>query len=208
MDLRDWLRRCPVVAILRGITPSDVEPILSALESVGICIAEIPLNSPDPFTSISLASQEFGDRMLIGAGTLRDPRQVAEVAASGGKLIVTPHSHGETVREAKAAGLTAVPGCFTPTDAFAMLSLGADALKLFPAEALGPAGAKALLAVLPEDTILIPVGGVDEGSIPAWKRVGVSGYGIGAALYRPGDGAPQVVARAQSILFASNRKSR
>jgi 2-dehydro-3-deoxyphosphogalactonate aldolase len=202
MDLRVWLQRCPVVAILRGITPKDVGPVLHALESVGICIAEIPLNSPDPLTSISLASQQFGERMLIGAGTLKDPRQVAEVAASGGKLIVTPHSHAEIVREAKAAGLMAVPGCFSPTEAFAMIGSGADALKLFPAESLGPAAAKALRAVLPAGTMLIPVGGIDPETIPAWKQEGVSGYGVGTALYRPGDSALQVFAKAKGILSA------
>jgi len=204
MDLSNWLRRCPVIAILRGIEPAEIDSILTALESVGICIAEIPLNSPDPFTSISLAAEQFGDRMLIGAGTVTDPRHVKDVAASGGRLIISPHSDAAIVREAKAAKLLAVPGFFTPTEAFAMLASGADALKLFPAEVAGPAAARSLRAVLPKETILIPVGGIDQRSIPNWKREAVSGYGVGAALFKPGDGAQDVKTKAAHILSACN----
>jgi 2-dehydro-3-deoxyphosphogalactonate aldolase len=204
MDLSDWLRRCPLIAILRGIEPAEIVSVLTVLESAGICIAEIPLNSPDPFTSISRAAQQFGGRMLIGAGTVTDPRQVGEVAASGGRLIVTPHSNAAIVREAKSAKLIAVPGFFTPTEAFAMLDSGADALKLFPAEALGAAAARSLRAVLPNGTMLIPVGGIDRRSIPSWKREDVSGYGVGTALYRPGDCAQDVKTKAEHLLFACN----
>ncbi len=196
MDLTTYLVRCPVIAILRGITSAEVVAVFEALESAGICIAEIPLNSPDPLTSIALAVEGFGGRMLIGAGTVTSVGQVDQVAAAGGRLIVTPHSDGAIVRHAKSLGLTAVPGFSTATEAFAMLQAGADALKLFPAEVGGVAFLKALGAVLPKGTRVVPVGGVTPESMAAWKQVGVSGYGIGSAMYKPGDSASEVKRKA------------
>ena len=165
MDLTAWLERCPLVAILRGVQPAEAESICSALERAGICIVEVPLNSPSPLATISILSRAFGDRMLIGAGTLTAPPQVAQVAAAGGRLIVTPHANAAIVRAAKEAGLVAIPGFFNPTEAFALLEAGADAIKLFPAEVLGPPMLKALRAVLPKSAIVIPVGGVDANQI-------------------------------------------
>ena len=161
MDLNEWMQRCPIVAILRGIKPEEAESICTALEKAGIVIVEVPLNSPNALSSISILSRVFGNRLLIGAGTLTDPKQVREVAAAGARLIVTPHADTAIVRAAKAAGLFAVPGFFNPTEAFALLQAGADALKLFPSEVLGIPMLKALQAVLPANTIVIPVGGVD-----------------------------------------------
>jgi Entner-Doudoroff aldolase len=137
VDLTQWLQRCPIVAILRGIKTDEAESICSALEEAGIAIVEVPLNSPNALLSIATLSRVFGDRMLIGAGTLTEPKQVAEVAAAGGQLIVTPHADTAIVRAAKTAGLFAAPGFFNPTEAFALLHAGADALKLFPSE-VGP----------------------------------------------------------------------
>ena len=202
MDLAGWLGRCPLVAILRGITPAEVEPILDALSIAGICIAEIPLNSPDPLASISVASRQFGDRMLLGAGTVTGVAQVEKIATAGGKLIVTPHSDPGIVREAKRLGLVAIPGFSTATEAFASLHAGADALKLFPAETGGIPLLKALRAVLPKDTKVIPVGGVDERSIPAWRQAGAAGYGIGSALYKPGDAPSEVKTKAMALVSA------
>jgi 2-dehydro-3-deoxyphosphogalactonate aldolase len=202
LDIKAWLERCPLVAILRGIQPAEADSICSALEQAGICIVEVPLNSPSPLESIAILSRSFGDRMLIGAGTLTAPSQVAEVAAAGGKLIVTPHADTAIVGAAKKAGLFAIPGFFNPTEAFALLDAGADAIKLFPAEVLGPSMVKALRAVLPKSTIVIPVGGVDAAQIAPWIEAGAKGLGVGSSLYEPGDDAQTVAAKARTLLDA------
>jgi 2-dehydro-3-deoxyphosphogalactonate aldolase len=202
LDLRAWLQRCPLVAILRGVQPAEAESICFALERAGICIVEVPLNSPEPLESISLLSQSFGSRMLIGAGTLTESSQVGQVAAAGGRLIVTPHADTAIVRAAKTAGLFALPGFFNPTEAFALLHAGADAIKLFPAEVLGPSMLRALRAVLPKSAIVIPVGGVDTQQIAPWMTAGAAGLGVGSAIYKPGDDARMVEAKAQSLMAA------
>ena len=146
MELKAWLGRCPLVAILRGIRPDEAEPVCEALEHAEIAIVEVPLNSPEPLLSIASLSRRFGERMLIGAGTVIIPVQVAEIAEAGGRLIVTPHADPAIVRAAKAHGMIATPGFFTPAEAFSLLAAGADALKLFPAEAASPAVLRALRA--------------------------------------------------------------
>jgi 2-dehydro-3-deoxyphosphogalactonate aldolase len=150
---------------LRGIKPEEAESICTTLQAAGIVIVEVPLNSPNALASIAALSRVFGDRVLIGAGTLTDPKQVREVATAGGRLIVTPHADTAIVRAAKAANLFAIPGFFNPTEAFALLRAGADAIKLFPSEVLGIPMLKALQAVLPENTIVVPVGGIDAEKI-------------------------------------------
>jgi 2-dehydro-3-deoxyphosphogalactonate aldolase len=202
LDVRAWLARCPLVAILRGVQPSEVESICSALERAGVCIVEVPLNSPRPLESISILARNFGSRMLIGAGTLTAPSQVAEVAAAGGRLIVTPHADTAIVRAAKQAGLFAAPGFFNPTEAFALLEAGADALKLFPAEVLGPPMLKAMLAVLPKSAIVVPVGGVDATQVAPWMTAGALGLGVGSSIYKPGDDAKAVEQKAQALQSA------
>jgi 2-dehydro-3-deoxyphosphogalactonate aldolase len=202
MDLSMWLQGCPLVAILRGVQTAEAESICSALEQAGIGIVEVPLNSPKPFETISILSRSFGSRMLIGAGTLTMPSQVTEVADAGGRLIVTPHADTAIVRAAKAAGLIAVPGFFNPTEAFALLQAGADAIKLFPGEVLGPPMLKALRAVLPKDAIVIPVGGVGPEQIAPWMAAGAGGFGIGSAIYKPGDDARAVAAKARVLMAA------
>jgi 2-dehydro-3-deoxyphosphogalactonate aldolase len=202
MDLRAWLEQCPLVAILRGVQPVDAESICSALQRAGVCIVEVPLNSPSPLESIAILSQVFGSRMLIGAGTLTDPSQVGEVAAAGGRLIVTPHADTAIVRAAKQAGLFAVPGFFNPTEAFALLQAGADAIKLFPAEVLGPPMLKALRAVLPKSAIVIPVGGVGPDQVAPWMAAGALGLGVGSSVYKPGEDAPMVEAKARALVAA------
>ncbi len=205
MDLKIWLERCPIIAILRGIQPGEAESIGAALERSGISIVEVPLNSPDPFESISILSRAFGDRMLVGAGTLTHPKQVAEVAAAGGRLIVTPHADTAIVRAAKAAGLFAAPGFFNPTEAFALLHAGADAIKLFPAEVLGIPMLLALLAVLPKTAIVIPVGGIQADNIAPWMSAGALGVGAGSAIYRPGDDAAAVESKAKALVDAARK---
>ena len=202
MDLGEWLEQCPLVAILRGVQPAEVESIGSALQRAGIRIVEVPLNSTSPLESIAILSRSFGSRMLIGAGTLTDPYQVGEVAAAGGRLIVTPHADTAIVRAAKQAGLFAAPGFFNPTEAFALLQAGADAIKLFPAEVLGPPMLKALSAVLPKSTIVIPVGGVGADQVAPWMAAGALGLGVGSSVYKPGDDARIVEAKARALVAA------
>jgi 2-dehydro-3-deoxyphosphogalactonate aldolase len=202
MELRAWLERCPLVAILRGVQPDEAEPVCDALERAGLAIVEVPLNSPDPIDSIARLAARFGDRMLIGAGTVMTAAQVADVARAGGRLIVTPHADAAVVRAARAHGMLAAPGFFTPAEAFAMLAAGADALKLFPAEAASPAVLRAIRAVLPPGTIVLPVGGIEPGNMLPWLEAGAAGFGIGSAIYRPGDAPATVAAKARALVQA------
>ena len=200
MELRPYLDRCGMVAILRGIRPEEAIPVTAALEACGVSIVEVPLNSPDPLASIAALVLEFGDRLLIGAGTVMTEAQVAEVAAAGGKLIVTPHADSVVVRAAKRLGLLAVPGFFTPAEAFAMLGAGADALKLFPAEGASPAMLRAMLAVLPSGTMVLPVGGIEASNMAVWRAAGAAGLGIGSAIYKPGDTPAIVGEKARALM--------
>ncbi len=202
MELTGWLARCPLIAILRGVRPEEVEAVAAALEAAGIAIVEVPLNSPRPLESIARLARGFGDRLLIGAGTVTERTQVDAVAEAGGRLLVTPHADPALVRAAKARGMLAVPGFFTPAEAFALLGAGADGLKLFPAEAASPTVLRALLAVLPAATAVVPVGGMDAASVPAWRAAGAAGFGIGSALYRAGDDAATVGTKARALVAA------
>ncbi len=196
MELTSWLERCPLIAILRGVQPAEVVAIGATLEGEGIVGVEVPLNSPQPMESIAL---------LIGAGTVMTPVQVAEIAGAGGRLIVTPHADGAIVRAAKRHGLLAVPGFFTPAEAFAMLAAGADGLKLFPSEAASPAVLRALRAVLPPATAVLPVGGIDASNLAAWRAAGAAGFGIGSAIYRAGDSPETVAVKARGLVSALGR---
>lgn len=202
MSAPDLLPEPPLVAILRGVRPEEAEPIGRALLDAGIRIVEVPLNSPEPLASIARLARLLAGRALVGAGTLRRAAEVAEVAAAGGRLIVTPHADPAIVREAKARGLVAIPGVATPSEAFAMLDAGADGLKLFPAEMLGPPVVKALKAVLPAGTRLFPVGGITPETMAPFRAAGADGFGLGSALYRPGDGPERVAERARALLAA------
>jgi 2-dehydro-3-deoxyphosphogalactonate aldolase len=202
MELSGYLRRCPLVAILRGIRPEEAASVAAELETAGFSIIEVPLNSPDPMTSIATLVREFGERLLVGAGTVMTEAQVAEVAAAGARLIVTPHADARVVRAARRLGLVAVPGFFTPAEAFAMLEAGADALKLFPAEGASPAMLRAMRAVLPSGTQVLPVGGIDASNMAAWRDAGAAGFGIGSAIYKPGDTPAVVAAKARTLLAA------
>ncbi len=202
MDLAALLAACPLVAILRGIRPDEAEAVGEALVAAGLRIIEVPLNSPDPMDSIARLQRRFGDAALIGAGTVRRAADVEAVAAAGGRLIVTPHADPAVVRAAKARGLLAVPGFFTPAEAFALLDAGADALKLFPAEGGSPAMLRSLLAVLPPGTMVLPVGGMEAGTLASWRAAGAAGFGIGSAIYKPGDDAAAVAAKAARLVAA------
>jgi 2-dehydro-3-deoxyphosphogalactonate aldolase len=196
------LSALPLVAILRGITPDEAVPVGQALVEQGFRIVEVPLNSPQPLHSIERLARAFGAQALVGAGTVTDPAQVPAVAAAGGRLIVMPHADAALIGAVKAAGLWCVPGVATPTEAFAALAAGADALKLFPAELLTPPVLKALRAVLPRELKLLPVGGITPQNLGAYVAAGASGFGLGSALYKPADAAAQVRARAQAFVRA------
>ncbi len=200
IDLDTAMSQCPLVAILRGITPAESEAVGAALVETGFRIIEVPLNSPEPFQSIRILAQRFGDRALIGAGTVLSPVAVQEVADAGGKLIVMPHSNREVISSAKELGLACLPGVATPTEAFAALAAGADALKLFPAEIISPAAVKAMRAVLPDTVRLLPVGGIGAHNLAAYLDAGAAGFGIGSTLYKPGKAADQVRRDAQALI--------
>ena len=200
MDLKAYLARAPLIAILRGVKPHEALAIGAALVEAGIVIIEVPLNSPDPFASIATLARAYGDRALIGAGTVMSENDVARVADAGGRLIVTPHADAAVVAAAKARGMLAAPGFFTPAEAFAMLRAGADALKLFPAEAGSPAMLKAIRAVLPPEVPVLPVGGIAPGNMTPWFEAGAAGFGIGSAIYKPGDTATAVAAKARAFM--------
>lgn len=202
MELKEWLKRCPLIAILRGIRPEEAEPVGAALEAAGIAIIEVPLNSPQPLDSIARLARRFGDRLLVGAGTVMTARQVTEIAAAGGRLIVTPHADAGIVHSAKEQLLLAALGFFTPAEAFSMLAAGADALKLFPAEAASPAMLKAMLAVLPPHTAVLPVGGIGPDNMAPWIAAGAAGFGIGSSIYKPGDSPDAVAQKARRLIAA------
>jgi 2-dehydro-3-deoxyphosphogalactonate aldolase len=193
-----------LIAILRGLQPSEAAAMGEVLYGAGLRIIEVPLNSPQPLQSIGILRESLPADCLIGAGTVLDPAQVAEVKAAGGQLIVMPHSDPAVLRAAKAQGLYLAPGVVTPTEAFAALAAGADVLKLFPAEALTPAVVKAMLAVLPKGTRLVPVGGITPDNMGAFLAAGVAGFGLGSGLYKPGMSVADVGERARAYVAAWN----
>ncbi len=192
----------PLVAILRGITPPEAETIASALYAAGFRLLEVPLNSPDPFVSIASMRRLLPDDALVGAGTVMTTDQVRQLKTCGGELVVMPHADINVIRAAKALGMLCVPGIATPTEAFAALAAGADALKLFPAELVTPAVLKAMRAVLPRDVRLLPVGGISPETMRPYLAAGAKGFGLGSALYAPGITVEEVAARAQAFVAA------
>lgn len=198
MLLNDAMAINGLIAILRGVTPHEVLEVGQQLYAAGFRIIEVPLNSPDPLRSIRTLRDGLPADCLIGAGTVLSERAVLEVQDAGGELIVMPHSDPKVLRAAKAAGLQLAPGVVTPTEAFAALQEGADALKLFPAEVLTPAVVRALLAVLPKGTPLVPVGGITPTNMGPFLEAGVAGFGLGSGLFKPGLTAAQVRERADA----------
>ncbi len=200
--------RRALIAILRGIEPDAVISVAEAIFAAGISMIEVPLNSPDPITSIARLAAAMGDRCLCGAGTVLRVADVDAVYAAGGRLVVTPNTNPAIIARSAALGMTTLPGFATATEAFAALDAGADGLKLFPAATYGPAHAKALKAVLPPGTDLYAVGGVDAASIPHWIAAGVVGFGLGSDLYVPGRSADDVAKRAAEAVAAFDAATR
>ncbi|MCY4336118.1 MAG: 2-dehydro-3-deoxy-6-phosphogalactonate aldolase [Litoreibacter sp.] len=191
-----------LIAILRGITPDEAVPICGALVEAGFDKIEVPLNSPQPLDSIGAMVNSFGERALIGAGTVLSTQDVAAVAGVGGKLIVSPNADPEVIAATKAAGLESWPGVLTPTECFAALKAGASGLKVFPGFAMGIDGLKAIRAVLPPETQVYMVGGVGPDGFAEWKAAGADGFGIGSALYKPGRSADEISAIAKEMVAA------
>lgn len=200
--LKQALAQNGLIAILRGLHPQEAAAVGEVLYAAGFRVIEVPLNSPSPYESIAILRKSLPPDCLIGAGTVLTPEQVELVKEAGGQVIVMPHSDAKVLRAAKAAGLYLSPGVATPTEAFAALEEGADILKLFPAEQMGPAVVKAWLAVLPSGTILAPVGGITPDNMQVFIDAGVKGFGLGSGLFKPGMSVEQVAANAKAYVAA------
>jgi 2-dehydro-3-deoxyphosphogalactonate aldolase len=198
---------CPLVAILRGLTPDAAPDVGDALVEAGFRLIEVPLNSPEPLRSIAILAERLAGRALVGAGTVLTPAQVEAVATAGGTLVVSPNVDPAVIAATVAAGLASLPGYQTPTEAFTALSAGATALKLFPADVATPLALKAHRAVLPPGTRVLAVGGVVPDSIAGWKQAGADGFGLGSNLYRPGKAAADVARDAASFVAALQRSA-
>lgn len=203
--LRRYMDECPLVGIIRGVTPDEAEAIGEAIFDAGICIIEVPLNSPDPLESIKRLAAKFGDRALVGGGTVLQPERVAEIQAAGGRLIVSPNTDVEVIAETAEAGLVSCPGYFTPSDAFDALEAGATALKLFPAEGATPAVLKSQRAVIPRDIPIFVVGGIRPDVMEPWLDAGADGFGLGGGLYQPGQSAADTAAKARAYVAGLKR---
>ena len=198
--------RSGLIAILRGITPDDVVAVGSALVEEGFHAIEVPLNSPDPYRSIELLATNFGRLCPVGAGTVLRPEQAERARSAGAEIIVSPNTDVEVITTTLGLGMRSYPGIATPTEALVAVRAGARSLKLFPSNILGISGMRALSAVLPGDVELIPVGGVDGSNLAEWRAAGAGGAGIGTRVYRPGDSAAEVRAKARRLsdIWSSN----
>lgn len=200
-----YLEECPLIAIIRGVTPDEADDIGQAILEAGIRIIEVPLNSPDPLSSISSLSKRFGDVALIGAGTVLTIGQVTEVQSAGGALVVSPNTNLDVICASAAAGMVSCPGYFTPSEAFAALAAGANGLKLFPAEGASPAVLKAQRAVIANDVPLLAVGGMSPSNMQPWLEAGATGFGLGSGLYRPGQSAADTADKARAYVEGVKR---
>lgn len=200
-----YLSPLPLIAVLRGITPEEIEGVGAALVDAGFRVLEVPLNSPRAFESIRILAQRWGGQCLVGAGTVLATSDVARVREAGGRVIVMPHADEAVIREAKALGMLCVPGVATPTEAFAALAAGADGLKMFPAESLPPGALKAWRAVLPAATLVFAVGGMKPDNLEPYWRAGASGFGTGSNLYQPG--TPPDHVRTVALAYAAAIKA-
>jgi 2-dehydro-3-deoxyphosphogalactonate aldolase len=203
--LQHHLDQCPLIAIIRGVTPAEVEAIGEAIHEGGIGMIEVPLNSPDPLRSIELLARRMGEGVLVGAGTVLTAEDVVRVKGAGGRIIVSPDTNIEVIAASAEAGLVSSPGYFTPSEAFAALRAGATGLKLFPAEAATPAVLKAQLAVLPKDVPVMAVGGIKPDNMKPWLDAGAVGFGLGSGLYKPGQSAAETLEKARAYVAGVRR---
>lgn len=198
--LHHHLDQCPLIAIIRGVTADEVEGIGDAIYEGGIRIVEVPLNSPEPLKSIERLAKKFGERMLVGAGTVLDPADVSRIRDVGGRIIVSPDANPQVISAAASVGLVSSPGYFTPTEAFAAIRAGATSLKLFPAEGATPAVLKAHLAVIPNEIPILIVGGIQPGNMRPWLDAGARGFGLGGGLYKPGQSPAETLDKAAAYV--------
>lgn len=204
--LRSHLDECPLIAIIRGVTPDDADATADSLIEAGIRIIEVPLNSPDPLKSIERIAAKYGDRALVGAGTVLQPEQVRQVRDAGGRITVSPDTNPDVIAAAAEAGLVSCPGYFTPSEAFAALRAGAHGLKLFPADGASPGLLKAQLAVIPKEVPVLAVGGISPDNMRPWLAAGASGFGLGSGLYKPGQSAADTLAKARAYVAGVSAK--
>jgi 2-dehydro-3-deoxyphosphogalactonate aldolase len=201
-QFNEAFEHCPLIAILRGVRPDEVKEIGTSLVEAGFTIIEVPLNSPEPFESISRLARAFAGRAVVGAGTVLRVEDVTAVAKAGGSLTIAPNTDVRVISAAVNQGLVAVPGFMTPSEGLSALAAGAAALKLFPAEASSPAILAAMRAILPKDTRVLPVGGIAPSVLGSWRAAGAAGFGLGSALYKPGSTASEVAVRARAFIEA------
>ena len=204
MTLDEAMGELPIVAIARGLRPEEAVAHGEAFHEGGVRVLEVPLNSPEPFASIARFRKALPDDALVGAGTVTSTGQVPQLRECGGEMVFMPHADLEVVRAAKSLGLLCVPGVATPTEAFAALAAGADALKLFPGEMITPKVVKAIRAVLPKETLLLPFGGITPESMRSYVEAGAGAFGLGSGLYKPGMRGDEVAARAHAFVEAWN----
>lgn len=205
MTLDEAMRTAPVVAILRGIKPDEIEAHAEALHDAGVRIVEIPLNSPEPFESLRRLAERWGDRMVCGSGTVLAPDLVDEVARAGGSIVVSPNTDPAVISRSRQLGLAPMPGFQTATEAFTAHEAGARHLKLFPASTVGPAHLRALMAVLPKDAVVLAVGGASPANMADWWAAGARGFGLGSEIYRPGQPPAETADRARAAITAVAR---
>jgi 2-dehydro-3-deoxyphosphogalactonate aldolase len=205
MNFEDSFRQMPIIAILRGVKPTEAVTIAEAVFESGIRVIEIPLNSPEPLASIRRVADAFSGRAVVGAGTVLSEAEVDSVAESGGRIIVSPNMDPQVIRKTKARGLVSAPGIMTPSEAFAALAAGADVLKIFPGEFFSLPVIRAMAAVLPKASVLVLVGGVTPEAIAAFRGSPVKGFGVGSSLYRPGMSAADVKGMAVRFADAARR---
>lgn len=194
---------CPLVAILRGLTPAECDGVGDALVDAGFTLLEVPLNSPDPLVSIARMAARYRGRAMVGAGTVLTPAAVAAVAEAGGELVISPNTDTDVIRASVARGLVSMPGYYTPSEGFAALAAGAHALKLFPADGATPAFLKAQRAVLPKELKVLAVGGIAPDTMAPWRAAGADGFGLGSNLYRAGKPAADVARDAAAFVTAA-----
>jgi 2-dehydro-3-deoxyphosphogalactonate aldolase len=204
-ELGARLAEAPLIAIIRGVTPDEVEDIGAAIYEGGIRVIEVPLNSPDPLVSIARLARSLGDRALIGAGTVLEPDQVARVRDAGGRIIVSPNTYAPVIAATAEAGMISLPGYFTPSEAFDAIRAGAHGLKLFPAEGASPAVIKGQKAVIPSHVPILAVGGITPENMAPWLDAGTNGFGLGSGLYKPGQTPETTAAKARAYVEGARR---